>query len=82
MLPNSFGAAQKQDASGLDNVLRKMDETAAHFQTAQADFVFDQYQKVVDETDTQKGHGVLPQGGTADRDDGRVHRSGQEVRAL
>ena len=32
-----------------------MDETAAHFQTAQADFVFDQYQKVVDETDTQKG---------------------------
>ncbi len=55
MLPNSFGAAQKQDASGLDNVLRKMDETAAHFQTAQADFVFDQYQKVVDETDTQKG---------------------------
>jgi outer membrane lipoprotein-sorting protein len=32
-----------------------MDATAAHFQTAQADFVWDQYQKVVDETDTQKG---------------------------
>ncbi|MFZ1008236.1 MAG: outer membrane lipoprotein carrier protein LolA, partial [Candidatus Sulfotelmatobacter sp.] len=27
----------------------------ANFQTAQADFVWDQYQKVVDETDTQKG---------------------------
>jgi outer membrane lipoprotein-sorting protein len=32
-----------------------MDATAAHFQSAQADFVFNQYQKVVDETDTQKG---------------------------
>jgi outer membrane lipoprotein-sorting protein len=55
ILLSSFGAAQKQDASGLDGVLKKMDETAAHFQTAQADFVFEQYQKVVDETDTQKG---------------------------
>lgn len=55
MLVSSFGAAQKEDASSLDNVLKRMDETAAHFQTAQADFVFDQYQKVVDETDTQKG---------------------------
>ncbi len=55
ILLSSFGAAQKQDASGLDSVLKKMDETAAHFQTAQADFVFEQYQKVVDETDTQKG---------------------------
>lgn len=32
-----------------------MDATAASFQTAQADFVWDQYQRVVDETDTQKG---------------------------
>jgi len=32
-----------------------MDRTATNFQTAQADFVWDQYQKVVDETDTQKG---------------------------
>ncbi|MGB8990043.1 MAG: hypothetical protein WCC37_25830, partial [Candidatus Sulfotelmatobacter sp.] len=52
ILLSSFGAAQKQDAPGLDGVLKKMDETAAHFQTAQADFVFEQYQKVVDETDT------------------------------
>jgi outer membrane lipoprotein-sorting protein len=39
----------------LDSVLQTMDEAAAHFQTAQADFEWDQYQKVVDETDTQKG---------------------------
>ena len=32
-----------------------MDSAAANFQTAQADFVWDQYQRVVDETDTQKG---------------------------
>ena len=54
-LLSPFGVAQKPDAAALDTVLKKMDETAAHFQTAQADFVFDQYQKVVDETDTQKG---------------------------
>ena len=32
-----------------------MDQTAANFRTTQATFVWDQYQKVVDETDTQKG---------------------------
>ena len=32
-----------------------MDQTAANFRTTQASFVWDQYQKVVDETDTQKG---------------------------
>ena len=40
---------------GLDGVLKKMDAASANFQSAQADFVWDQYQKVVDETDTQKG---------------------------
>ncbi|MGB8582309.1 MAG: outer membrane lipoprotein carrier protein LolA [Candidatus Sulfotelmatobacter sp.] len=55
MLLSSFGAAQKQDSSGLDSVLRKMDEMAANFQTLQADFVWDQYQRVVDEHDLQKG---------------------------
>ena len=39
----------------LDSVLKRMDATAASFHAAQADFVWDQYQKVVDETDTQKG---------------------------
>jgi outer membrane lipoprotein-sorting protein len=32
-----------------------MDDASAHFQTCQADFSFNQYQKVVDETDTQTG---------------------------
>jgi YVTN family beta-propeller protein len=50
-------AAQPNPAENcpLDCVLRKMDESAADFQTAKADFVWDQYQKVVDETFTQKG---------------------------
>ncbi|MFY9792284.1 MAG: outer membrane lipoprotein carrier protein LolA [Candidatus Sulfotelmatobacter sp.] len=55
MLLSSFGVAQKPDAAALDTVLKKMDETAAHFQTLQADFVWDQYQRVVDEHDLQKG---------------------------
>ena len=50
-----FSAAQSQDPAGLENVLKKMDAASAGFQTAQADFVWDQYQRVVDETDTQKG---------------------------
>jgi outer membrane lipoprotein-sorting protein len=44
-----------QQPSPLENVLKKMDAAAANFHTAQADFVWDQYQKVVDEHDTQKG---------------------------
>jgi outer membrane lipoprotein-sorting protein len=51
-LLHSLAAAQ---APTLDSVLKKMDATAATFQSLQADFVWDQYQRVVDETDTQKG---------------------------
>ncbi len=47
--------AVAQEHATLESVLKKMDDTAATFQTAQADFIFDQYQRVVDETDTQKG---------------------------
>lgn len=43
------------DAAKLDDVLKKMDAAAANFHSAQADFVWDQYQKVVDEHDIQKG---------------------------
>jgi outer membrane lipoprotein-sorting protein len=39
----------------LQQILSRMDQTAANFHTTQATFVWDQYQKVVDETDTQKG---------------------------
>jgi len=44
--------AQAQD---LESVLNAMDKAAASFHTAQTDFVWDQYQKVVDEHDLQKG---------------------------
>src|SRR5882672_1133836 len=47
--------AEDPQTCALDCVLKKMDEAAANFHTTQADFVWDQYQKVVDETDTQKG---------------------------
>jgi len=45
----------QQEAPSLDSVLKKMDAAAASFRSAEADFEWDQYQKVVDETDTQKG---------------------------
>jgi outer membrane lipoprotein-sorting protein len=54
----SFGAANQQNSSGpcsLECVLKIMDDTASNFHATQADFVWDQYQRVVDETDTQKG---------------------------
>ena len=46
---------QQQEAPSLDTVLKKMDAAAAAFQATQADFVWEQYQRVVDETDTQTG---------------------------
>ena len=46
---------QRQEGPSLESVLKKMDAAAASFHTARADFVWDQYQKVVGETDTQKG---------------------------
>ena len=42
-------------AQNLEAVLNSMDKAAANFHTAQTDFVWDQYQKVVDEHDIQKG---------------------------
>jgi outer membrane lipoprotein-sorting protein len=42
-------------AQSLEAVLSAMDQAAANFRTAQCDFVWDQYQKVVDEHDSQKG---------------------------
>jgi outer membrane lipoprotein-sorting protein len=39
----------------LERVLDKMDQAAASFRSTEAAFTWDQYQKVVDETDTQSG---------------------------
>ena len=41
--------------SSLESVLTQMDSASAKFRTAEADFVWDQFQKVVNEIDTQKG---------------------------
>ena len=46
---------QPQASDELQRVLAQMDQTAANFTTAQAAFEWDQYQKVVDEHDFQKG---------------------------
>src|SRR5271169_1726717 len=49
--------AQLAPAAGtdLEKVLSQMDAVAATFKTAEADFVWEQYTKVVNETDTQSG---------------------------
>ena len=40
---------------GLERVLAQMDKTAAAFRTTEASFVWNQYQKVVDDSDKQEG---------------------------
>ncbi|MBS1852090.1 MAG: outer membrane lipoprotein carrier protein LolA [Acidobacteria bacterium] len=54
MLLAASAGAQSSDPA-LERVLTQMDKTAAGFQSTQASFAWDQYQKVVDETETQKG---------------------------
>lgn len=51
----SLSIAQTTDSAALEKVLKEMDAASAGFRSAQADFVWDQYQKVVNETDTQTG---------------------------
>jgi len=48
-------AANTNSSSPLESVLTQIDSASAQFRNAEADFVWDQYQKVVNETDTQKG---------------------------
>src|SRR5260221_6215633 len=52
---SSTAAKPANGGLSLDAVIKRMDETAASFKSAQADFEWEQYQKVVDETDVQKG---------------------------
>jgi outer membrane lipoprotein-sorting protein len=52
--PSSEQAKPSADAE-LKKILELMDRTAATFRTAQASFVWDQYQRVVNDTDRQKG---------------------------
>jgi len=46
---------QAKAAAGLETVLSAMDRAAAGFKTAEANFVWDQFSKVVNEHDLQKG---------------------------
>ena len=48
-------AAALAQAQNLEAVLASMNKAAANFRSARCDFVWDQYQKVVDEHDYQKG---------------------------
>jgi outer membrane lipoprotein-sorting protein len=49
------GPVPQASSNDLQKVLSQMDATAAAFRSAEADFVWDQYTKVVNETDTQSG---------------------------
>ncbi len=40
---------------GAERVLAEMDAASKNFRSAEASFVWDQYQRVIDETETQKG---------------------------
>jgi outer membrane lipoprotein-sorting protein len=46
---------ESKSSASLESVLKTMDAAAASFRTTQADFVWEQYQKVVNDKDTQKG---------------------------
>jgi len=46
---------ESKSSESLESVLKKMDAAASNFRTTQADFVWEQYQKVVNDKDTQKG---------------------------
>jgi outer membrane lipoprotein-sorting protein len=52
----SAAAAWPQaNPAGLDRVLNQMDAAARNFRSTEASFVWDQYQKVINDTDSQKG---------------------------
>jgi outer membrane lipoprotein-sorting protein len=53
--PNAATQSRANQAGGLDAVLTRMDQAAASFKSAEANFTWDQFSKVVNETDTQKG---------------------------
>src|ERR1051325_9290799 len=48
-------APTEDKAATLEQTLTSMDKAAAAFKAIEADFTWDQYQKVVDETDTESG---------------------------
>lgn len=55
LLGLTFCSVLALQAQDIESVLNSMDKAAATFRTAQTDFAWDQYQKVVDDHDFQKG---------------------------
>jgi outer membrane lipoprotein-sorting protein len=53
LLPLSAWA--QANSADLDRVLTQMDTASKNFRSIEANFVWDQYQKVINDTDTQKG---------------------------
>src|SRR5262249_6639415 len=53
--PEAESAPQADSTDALQKVLSQMDATASSFRTAQSNFVWEQFQKVINETETQKG---------------------------
>ena len=51
----AWAQANPPSDPSLERVLNQMDSVAAKFRSAEAAFQWDQFQKVVEETDTQKG---------------------------
>ncbi len=51
----SLVAWAQVNSGDLDRVLTSMDTAAKNFRSTEANFVWDQYQRVIDDTDTQKG---------------------------
>jgi outer membrane lipoprotein-sorting protein len=51
----SLAAQTPKNSGDLERVLDDMDKAAASFKSAQSDFVWDQFSKVVSEHDSQKG---------------------------
>jgi outer membrane lipoprotein-sorting protein len=50
-----FSMAQAAVPSNLDRVLNSMDAAAKNFKTMQASVAYDEYQRVINDTDTEKG---------------------------
>jgi outer membrane lipoprotein-sorting protein len=53
--PSAPAAAAPSNSAALEAVLTAMDRSAAEFRSAEADFTWEQFQAVVQETDVQKG---------------------------
>ncbi len=51
----SLAAWPQAGSADLDRVLMQMDNAAKNFRSTEASFVWDQYQRVINDTDTQKG---------------------------